>query len=40
MREGLLAEKVGMSRFYDKDKINLVFEYGGKTKLHLEKWEY
>ena len=22
MREGLLAEKVGMSRFYDKDKIN------------------
>ena len=22
MREGLLAEKIGMSRFYDKDKIN------------------
>ena len=22
MRAGLLAEKVGMSRFYDKDKIN------------------
>ena len=22
MREGLLAEKVGMSRFYDKDKVN------------------
>ena len=41
MREGLLAEKVGMSRFYDKGQINhsVTVLQVRNAKLFLQKYE-
>ena len=33
MRIGLLAEKIGMTRFYDKDKINHSCNYSEGSKI-------